>query len=149
MRNIKNLKPQAQGRTKQGYLDPRSCKKLFPGISNDLIIFRSSWEKKYAIWCENNPHIKYWGSECMTIPYILHDGTQHTYNPDFVVEMIDGTKWIIEIKPHNQCIRPINENGYLWDAYTKNMCKWAAARKFCEDRGLKFKVLTEKTIGRL
>ena len=149
MHDIKNLKPQAHGRHQQGYLDPQSCKKLFPGISNDLITFRSSWEKKYAYYCENNKHITHWGSECIKIPYILYDGTQHTYYPDFVVEMDNGEIVVVEIKPLSECQKPVNQNGYLWNAYTKNMCKWVAAKKFCEDRGMKFVVLTEQTISKL
>lgn len=148
-RDIKQFKPQVDSRHQQGYLNPKSCKKLFEHLAHQPIIFRSSWEKRYAYWCENNPHVKRWGSECITIPYILYDGSSHIYNPDFVVEMDDGTTWVIEIKPYNQCSRPLTENGWLWDAYTKNMCKWKAAKKFCEDRGLKFKVLTEKTISKL
>jgi len=150
--DIKNLKPNKGSRawTNQGYLDPRSCKKLFQGnISNDLIIFRSSWERKFAYWCEREPSIKYWGSECVTIPYILYDGTQHTYNPDFLIEYQDGTRCIVEIKPMTQCKRPINENGWLWNEYRKNMCKWVAAKKYCADRGFQFKILTEKTINQL
>lgn len=147
--NIKSLKPNRSARTQQGYLNPKSCKKLFPGLTNELIIFRSNWERKYAYWCESNKNVKYWGSECITIPYTYVNGTTHTYNPDFVVEMMDGTKFIIEIKPKNQCVRPLNENGWLWDAYKKNMCKWVAAKKFCDDRGFKFKILTEETISKM
>lgn len=147
--NIKDLKPKICSRHRQGYLDPHSCKKLFPGLTNDLITFRSSWEKKYAYYCENNPDIKYWGSECIQIPYILYDGTHHTYYPDFLLEMTNGDKIVVEIKPASECHRPLCENGYLWNAYTKNMCKWAAAKQFCEDRGMQFRILTEQTISKI
>lgn len=149
MHDIKNLKPSTHARYRQGYLDPRSCKKLFPGVSNELITFRSSWEKKYAYYCENNPRIKFWGSECMKIPYTLYDGTEHTYYPDFLVEMSTGERIVVEIKPLSECRKPVNDNGYLWKAYSKNMCKWAAAKKFCEDRGMRFQILTEQTISKL
>ena len=148
--NIKSLKPQADGRYKQGYVNPGSCKKLFPGISHQPIIFRSSWERKFIYWCENNPDVRYWGSECMQIPYILAtDGSQHTYNPDYVLEMQNGEKVVIEIKPLSQCKKPLNENGWAWDAYIHNMSKWSAAKRFCEDRGIKFKIITEKTLQKL
>ncbi len=148
--NIKELKPQANGRYSQGYIDPTSCKKLFPSLRRDRIIYRSSYEKRFIYYCEHNKSIKYWGSECMTIPYVLlTDGSQHTYNPDFVVEMTDGTKCIIEIKPKSQCFRPINESGWLWNAYVHNVSKWNAAKQFCESRGLVFKILTEDTISKL
>ena len=86
----------------------------------------------------------------MSIPYVLAtDKTVHTYFPDYVVEMVDGEKWIVEIKPYSQTQKPMNENSWLWDAYTRNMSKWIAAKRFCEDRGLKFKILTERTIDML
>ena len=149
-RDIKQLKPVANGRTKQCYLDPRSCKKLYPGLNSSPIICRSSWEKKFALWCEQCDKVKYWGSECMTIPYTsLIDHSPHTYNPDFVVEFENGKKWIVEIKPKSQCKRPMNQNGWLWNEYTKNMAKWSAAKRFCEDRGIEFKIFTENTIAKL
>ena len=148
--DIKQLKPSANSRYQQGYIDPGSCHKLFPDLVHDRIIYRSSYEKKFIYWCENNPNVKYWGSECMSIPYVLAtDKTVHTYFPDYAVEMIDGEKWIVEIKPYSQTQKPMNENSWLWDAYTRNMSKWIAAKRFCEDRGLKFKILTERTIDML
>lgn len=148
--NIKQLKPKKNGRYQQGYINPGSCKKLFPGLVHDHIIYRSSYEKKFIYWCESNPDVKYWGSECMKIPYMyVTDKKQHTYYPDYILEMTNGEKWVIEIKPKNQCTRPLNENGWAWEAYTKNMCKWSAAKQFCEARGFKFKILTEDTISKL
>lgn len=148
--NIKDLKPSANSRYKQGYIDPGSCKKLFPGLCHECIITRSSWERKFIYWCESNPNVKRWGSECITIPYILAtDGSNHNYHPDFVVEMANGETWVVEIKPQSQCKRPLKEDGWLWNAYTHNMSKWVAAKKFCEDRGLKFKIFTEQTIAQL
>lgn len=34
----------------------------------------------------------------------------HTYYPDYFVEMVDGTKIVVEIKPYNQTQKPVNEN---------------------------------------
>lgn len=146
-RDIKQLKPSKNSRYMQGYIDPKSCKKLFPGLIHDKIIYRSSYERKFIYWCERNPKVKYWGSECVSIPYILlTDKTTHTYYPDYILELHNGEKWVVEIKPYSQTQRPMNENGWLWDSYTRNMSKWVAAKKFCDDRGYKFKILTEKTI---
>lgn len=149
-KNIKSLKPSATSRTKQGYINPGSCKKLFPGLSGTPIIYRSSYEKRFIYWCESDNRVKFWGSECMAIPYMsVTDQKQHSYYPDFVVEMTNGEKWIIEIKPKSQCVRPVNPNGWLWNEYTKNIAKWAEAKRFCKSRGYKFKVLTEETIYKL
>lgn len=148
MKDIKSLKPRKGSWTKQGYLDPKSCKKLFPGFGNDIIIFRSEWERKYAIYCENNPNIRYWASECMEIPYIM-DGKKHIYHPDFVVEFMNGRRVVVEIKPESQCRKPLTENSWLWNAYKTNIYKWMEAKSFCEARGMDFVILTEKTINAL
>lgn len=148
MMNIKNLKP-SKGRYKQGYIDPRSCKKLFESISNESIIYRSSYELKFITWLENSDKVKGWGSECLCIPYMYIDGTTHKYYPDYMVEMMDGSVMVVEIKPYNQTQKPKNENGWAWKEYTKNMCKWKATREFCERNKLIFKILTEKTINQL
>lgn len=147
--NIKQLKPVKNGRYKQGYINPRSCKKLFEQFSRDNIIYRSSYELKFIMWLENNNKVKRWGSECFYIPYLYFDGTTHKYYPDYFVEMVDGSKMVIEIKPYNQTQKPINENSWAAKEYTKNICKWKAAMDFCASKGYIFKVLTEKTINQL
>jgi hypothetical protein len=149
--NIKNLKPTANGRYQQGYVNPASCLKLFPSLSRDRIIYRSSYEKKFIYWCENSPMVKYWGSECVEIDYFSKlDQKTHRYFPDYLVELTDGTKIIVEIKPLFQTKPPINENNqWGMKEYIKNICKWKATQEFCQARGLKFKILTENTIDKL
>ena len=147
--NIKHLKPQKNSRYKQGYIDPRSCKKLVPGVSKDAIIYRSSYELKFIVWLEGNSKVKQWASECICIPYMFIDGTTHRYYPDYFVEFEDGTKMVVEIKPYNQTQKPVNENCWATKEYAKNKCKWAAAIEFCKKKGYVFKILTEKTINQL
>lgn len=147
--DIKNLKPQKQSRYKQGYINPASCKKLFQSLSKTAIIYRSSYEMKFIMWLESSDKVKGWGSECIKIPYLYIDGKTHTYYPDYFVEMVDGTKMVVEIKPHNQTQKPVNENCWAMREYTKNMCKWKATMEFCKNKGYQFKVLTEKTINQL
>lgn len=147
--DIKQLKPQKNSRYKQGYINPKSCKKLIPGTSAEKIIYRSSYELKFITWLENNSNVKVWGSECFYIPYMFVDGTTHKYYPDYFVEMTDGTKLVVEIKPYNQTQKPINENCWAAKEYTRNKCKWAAAIEFCKNKGYRFKILTEKTISQL
>lgn len=145
--NIKQLKPSKKSRYKQGYIDPRTCKKLIKG--NNIIIYRSSYEFKFITWLENCDKVKSWGSECICIPYLFVDGTTHKYYPDYFLEMVDGTKIVVEIKPYNQTQKPINENCWAFKEYTKNKCKWSAAVEFCKNKGYIFKILTEKTINQL
>lgn len=147
--NIKQLKPKQQSRYQQGYIDPKTCKKLFEELSHQPIIYRSSYELKFITWLEGSNKVKRWGSECFYIPYMFIDGTTHKYYPDYFVEMVDGTKMVVEIKPYNQTKKPVNENCWAMKEYTKNMCKWKATMEFCQRKGYVFKILTEKTINQL
>ena len=63
--------------------------------------------------------------------------------------MVNGDKLVVEIKPYNQTQKPINENCWAAKEYSKNVCKWAAAKEFCKRKGFIFKILTEKTINQL
>lgn len=147
--DIKQLKPSKKSRYNQGYINPTSCKKLFPTMVKQEIIYRSSYEKKFITWLESNKSVKYWGSECLKIPYLYVDGKMHNYYPDYFIEMVDGSCIVVEIKPHNQTIKPINENCWAYKEYTKNMCKWRATKEFCDAKGYQFKILTEKSISKL
>lgn len=147
--NIKSLKPSKTSRYAQGYINQSTCKKLFPQLSNQTIIYRSSYELKFITWLENNNKVKHWGSECICIPYLYKDGSTHKYYPDYFVEMVNGDKIVVEVKPYNQTQKPINENCWAAKEYMKNMCKWKAAMEFCKSKGYIFKVLTEKTINQL
>lgn len=150
MYNIKHNKPSKRSRYSQGYINPKSCKKLYPGISNDIIIYRSSYEKTFIHWLESCKDVKYWGSECIEIPYISAlDNKIHKYYPDYVVEFLNGSKMIVEIKPLNQTQKPINENVWAYKEYLRNISKWNAAKKWCDDRGYKFKIITENTIDKI
>ena len=89
--DIKSLRPSKKSRYEQGYVNPNTCKKVFESQRGIPIIFRSSLEKKFVIWCESNKDVYRWGSECVQVPYYdPRDERQHTYNPDFFIEMTDG-----------------------------------------------------------
>ena len=147
MKSIKSLKPSRASRYVQGYINPRSCKKLIN--RTEPVIYRSSYEKRFIMWCESSSSVRAWGSEGIAIPYITPDGAQHTYYPDFFIEQSDGTRCVIEIKPSNQTVPPVNENAWARREWVKNSAKWAAAAEFCKARGMKFKILTEQTVSRL
>lgn len=141
------LRPSKKSRYSQGYVDPRTCHKL---INNDTpVVYRSSYERKFIIWCETCSSVLRWGSECVCIPYILPDGSRHKYYPDYYVELSDGSKYIIEIKPSNQTKPPINENAWANREWVKNSCKWRAAQEYCSAKGFEFKIITEHTIKQL
>ena len=123
------------------------------------IIYRSLWERKFMDFCDNNPSIMEWGSEEVIIPYRCPtDGRVHRYYPDFYVKIKSRSgvisKYIIEVKPKKQTQKP-NENpkrkSAAWKrevlTYMKNRAKWSAAENFCEDRKMKFMILTEDQLG--
>lgn len=119
------------------------------------IIYRSMWEKKFMIFCDHTESIIEWGSEEVIIPYRSPiDGRVHRYYPDFYIKVKtkEGKyeKYIIEIKPKRQTIKPNDKpkrKTATWKrevlTYIKNRAKWDAAEDFCEDRQMKFKILTE------
>lgn len=145
--DIHQLKPKKNIRYSQGYIDPRTCKKLIN--NSEPIIYRSSYEHKFVVWCESSPQVIRWGSECICITYIMPDGSTHRYYPDYYLETKDGRKYIIEVKPFNQTRPPINENSWAYNEWIKNNCKWKAAQEYCKTRGFEFKIITEKTIKQL
>ena len=122
------------------------------------IIMRSSWETRFAVWCDRNPAIVKWSSEETIIPYRCHtDNRIHRYFVDFriKVKQTDGSlkTYIVEIKPHAQT-RPPEYPGrktkrFITESLTfvKNQSKWKAAEEWCKDRGYEFKIITEKELG--
>ena len=143
---IKNLKPSKNSRFKQGYINIKSCKKY---IGEGPIIFRSSYERKFVAWLESCNSVAKWSSENVSIPYLWADGKVHRYYPDYYVEMVNGDRLLIEIKPYNQTHQPSNINEYNLREWSKNKSKWEAAKAFCEKNNMKFQIITEKTINKL
>ena len=77
------------------------------------VIYRSLWERKLMVYCDNNNAVLEWGSEEVIIPYRSPwDGKIHRYFPDFYmkVKQSNGTtkKFIIEVKPKYQTKPPVS-----------------------------------------
>ena len=122
------------------------------------IIYRSLWERKFMVYCDKNENILEWGSEEIALPYRSPlDNRIHRYFPDFYIKVKERggkiKKYIIEVKPKKQTIEPKVQKkvtkGYIYEVreYARNQAKWKAAREFCEDRKLEFKIMTEKELG--
>ena len=122
------------------------------------IIYRSLWERKFMVYCDNNQNILEWGSEEIVVPYRSPlDNRYHRYFPDFYIKVKESSgkikKMIIEIKPQRQCVEPKVQKrktkAYIYEVveYAKNQAKWKAAEEWCLDRGYEFKVLTESDLG--
>lgn len=156
--SIKNVKPTKNSGFSQGYFKPNNPEKY---AGTPPIIYRSSWERKFMIWCDNNDKIITWSSEPVEIPYwSRQDSKKRKYYPDFYfkAKQIDGTykQYIVEIKPKAQIEKPkppvknsakaLKSYKFLAEQYVLNMDKYNAAKQFCEGLNMNFIVLTEDTI---
>ena len=99
-----------------------------------------------------------WGSETLKITYYNPvEKKTRRYFVDFYVKVKTKTgqikKYIIEIKPHSQCLPPkkpkrrSSKYRNELQAYVRNQSKWRAAKKWAEKRDWEFIVLTEKELG--
>lgn len=122
------------------------------------VIYRSSWELKFMKWCDSNHSVLEWGSETVIIPYRSPvDLKIHRYFVDFFisVKQKDGrvVKYLIEIKPERFTKPPEipqrKTKRFIDEVfqYGVNEAKWKSANEFCNDRGYKFLILTEKDLG--
>lgn len=122
------------------------------------IIMRSSWETRFASWCDRNPDVIKWQSEETIVPYRCPtDNKIHRYFIDFRVQV--STKqgnlktYLVEIKPDRQTKPPEfpgrQTKRYITESLTfiKNQAKWKAAKQYALDRGWEFIILTENHLG--
>ena len=105
-----------------------------------------------------NENIVAWGSEEIWIPYVSPvDRRVHRYFPDFVIKVKESTgnikTYVIEVKPKKQTVEPKKRSkvtkSYIHECktYAVNQAKWKAAKEFCDDRLIEFKVITEEELG--
>ena len=123
------------------------------------VIYRSLWERKFMVYCDRNDKVIEWGSEEVIVPYRSPwDGKIHRYFPDFYIKIkqVSGgvKKFIIEVKPEYQCKQPTKtpkKRTRKWYNEVKtwgiNNAKWKSAIDWCENRGMEFKILTEKHLN--
>jgi hypothetical protein len=141
----------------KGVFRPSNPKK-YKGDANN-IIYRSLWERKMMVYCDLNENVLEWASEEFFIPY--HDPTTkkvRRYFPDFFIKYKDKDgnvrRSVIEIKPMRETVQPIATKGKSKKTlitetinYARNQAKWKAAKEFCDDRQLEFRIMTEKELG--
>jgi hypothetical protein len=119
------------------------------------IVYRSLLERRFMRYCDLNDDILNWASEELPIRYYNPlDKKYHRYFPDFIIKTTNDDKFIIEIKPSRQIEKPKTPKrktkSYMRESfnYIKNQAKWQAARKYCDDMNMKFKLITEKDLGK-
>ena len=129
----------------------------YQGNPNNIIC-RSSWERKMCRWCDLNENIISWASEEFSIPYVSPvDNRVHRYYPDYLIKVKESTgkikTYVIEVKPKKETSPPKRPKrqtkSYIYECkmYAVNQAKWQAAREFCLDNGVEFKIITEDELG--
>lgn len=138
---------------KQGHYTPKNPEKC---MNSGILVYRSSWEKFVFEFLDRSPSIIKWGSETVQIPYMSSvKGRMARYFPDIFVQYKNKAgevvTEIIEIKPEKETAKPKmgrskSTNDYNTLTYITNMEKWSAAEKYCQERGIKFRILTERQL---
>ena len=136
----------------KGLYRPTNPKK-YVGDPN-RIVYRSLLERRFMLYCDRTPEIIAWASEEIAIKYYNPlDKRVHRYFPDFIVKTDKDKKYIIEIKPYKQTLKPKvpskKTKSFLRESfeYIKNISKWQAAKVYAEEKGYEFKIMTEKELG--
>ena len=130
-----------------------SYPKKYKGDPNNIIC-RSTWERKFCRYCDLNENIISWASEEFFIPYVSPlDNKVHRYFPDYLIKVREQngeTKtYLIEVKPKKQTKPPVKKSRatksfiYETKTYAVNQAKWKAAKEWCDDRKIEFKIITE------
>lgn len=142
------------GHYNQGNYTPKNPSKYVGDPAK--ITYRSSWELSVNRFLDNNVRVLKWGSEIVAIPYIKPtDGKMHKYYVDYWVEYIDNNgeihQELIEVKPIEQTKMPTKNRKHILHeklTYAVNCAKWEACKKWCDQRGMKFRIITAESIFR-
>lgn len=113
------------------------------------------------VFCDTNPNILKWASEELFIPYVSpFDNKMHRYYVDFIIEVKNTNgeikTYLVEIKPEKQTRQPQktenkSKRTFLREIHdwTINNKKWEAAKQYAEKNNWEFKIVTEKTLGKM
>ena len=114
--------------------------------------YRSSWEFAFMKMCDENTAITKWASEAISIPYRNPlSGKMTIYVPDFFIVYTDKTGKqqveLIEVKPKNHTFQEsVGNSRYNKLHFVVNQAKWGAARAWCKQKGIVFRVINEGDI---
>ena len=132
----------------QGIFTPKNPEKY---VGKGAIKYRSSWEMAFMSFLDNHPGVLQWASESIMIPYRNPlTGKNTIYVPDFFIYSQDANGAphgdIIEIKPKKETTFESAKSRRDQLAVVLNTAKWQAARAFCNNHGLTFRVVTEEQL---
>jgi hypothetical protein len=152
--NIKKVKPSL--RYNSGKYKVLNKEKYLGDLEN--IIYRSSYERAFCVFCDEATNVLKWESEPFAIPYKSQvDGKVHNYFVDFYAKIIDATgvetQYLVEVKPKSRLVRPtypkpatskriasFNEQA---KEFIRNLSKFAAAKSYALSIGYKYIIVTE------
>lgn len=115
-------------------------------------IWRSTWELVVCKMLDNHPGVHNWASESIKIPYRCPvTGKATVYVPDFFVVYIDKKQQkhaeLLEVKPAKYALtEKAGNNLHNKKQLLINFAKWEAAKKWCKQYGIRFRVVTEDQI---
>jgi hypothetical protein len=121
-------------------------------IGNKTPTYRSGWEFAFMKFCDEHPAIAKWASESIKIPYKNPlTGKQTIYVPDFFIVYADKVGKqrveVIEVKPSNQTLKEkLGRSKSNQAHWVINQAKWEAARAWCKQKGILFRIITEDDI---
>jgi len=137
------------GRFAQGKFNLKNPNKY---IGTKTPTYRSGWEFHFMKFCDEHPSVNQWASEAIRIPYRNPlTGKQTIYVPDFFIAYADkGGKQrveLIEVKPANQARRDkLGKSKVNQAHWVVNQAKWEAARAWCKQKKILFRIVTEDDI---
>ena len=121
-------------------------------IGSKIPTYRSSWEFAFMKFCDEHKSVTQWASEAVQIPY-RHPltGKYTIYVPDFFIAYggKDGKQRVelIEVKPENQTVKEkLGRSRANQAHWIINQAKWEAARVWCKQKGIFFRVVNEGDI---
>ena len=137
------------GRFAQGKFNLKNPEKY---VGNKTPTYRSGWEFTFMKFCDEHPAIQQWASEAVRIPY-RHPftGKQTIYVPDFFIVYGDknGKQRVelVEVKPANHTQKEkLGKSRTNQAHWVVNQAKWEAARAWCKQKGILFRIVTEEDI---
>ena len=121
-------------------------------MGNKTPTYRSGWEFTFMKFCDEHPSVSQWASESIRIPYINpFTGKQTIYVPDFFIVYADKNGKqrfeLVEVKPSSQAVKEkLGRSKHNQAHYVINQAKWEAARAWCKQKGVYFRIVTEQDI---
>jgi hypothetical protein len=121
-------------------------------VGNRTPTYRSSWEFAFMRFCDSHPNVNKWASEAIKIPYRNPFTGKYTiYVPDFFISYVDANgkshAEVIEVKPLNHTIKEkLGRSKSNQAHYVLNQAKWEAARAWCKQQNITFRIVSEEDI---